>query len=161
MHTDISYKTYISRFHWNVEMSRNSDSIRLRDGWSWVVTALGRGHFVTVSPPLHLLSYRLDPVCTGLCHFSTHPQPNPHTSFHCKASLNKTAKQGEANAKDGELHRGYDSEEDLNEFAWMPKVSGMLSERQSCRGDLSPEPWAPWSGLSALTTHDGASGQVS
>lgn len=103
-------------------------------------TVLWRGHFVTVPPPLHLLSYRLDPVCIGLCHFGTHPRPNPHTSFHCKVSLNKTAKQGEVNAKDGELHRGYDSEDDLNEFAWMPKVSGMLPERQSRRGDLSPEP---------------------
>lgn len=79
-------------------------------------------------------------MCIGLCHFGTHPQPDLHTSFHCEESLNKTAKQREANAKDGELDRGYDSEEDLNEFAWMPKVLGTLPERQSRRGDLSHEP---------------------
>lgn len=140
-----------SWFSWNAEKSRNtnSNSFRLRAGWGWVVTVLSRGHLAIVPPPLHLLSYCLDAMGIGLCH-QVHTLSPTHT-LHFTAVF-KIAKQGEANAKDGELHRWHDSEKDLNEFAWDIQGVWTLPEGQSSPGDLSTGPccWVYWT-LQSLT----------
>lgn len=83
-----------------------------------MVTVVWKGHLATVPPSLHLLSYRPDTVGVGLCPPGTDPQPNPYTSLHCKMSLKLQSMEKGMQRTGNFIHRGDDSEEDLNEFAW-------------------------------------------
>lgn len=61
-------------------------------------------------PPRHCGRWTLSP--------GTDPQPNPYTSFHCKMSLKLQSKEKGMQRTGNFNHRGHDSEEDLNGFAW-------------------------------------------